>query len=97
MALTPESKRALRDAISTIVREAGDDPEFKDLLGTLESVRSDLGGPDADAPKEERDGEDDPYSFETAQKRHRERTAAKADAERESAREDATDKEGEDK
>jgi hypothetical protein len=77
MALTPESTRALKAAIEGVVRDCGDDPKYKDLIGTLKDVESTVGGAEeskSKAPK--RDGAGDDYSFETAQKRHTERVVA---------------------
>jgi hypothetical protein len=73
MALT-ESTRALAAAIDKVIAAAGDDPKHKELVGKLTAVRDEVAG--ESAPTEKRDGEDDSYSFETAQKRHGERLAA---------------------
>jgi hypothetical protein len=77
MALTPESARALKAAIEGVVRDVGDDPKYKDLIGALKDVESTVGGAEeskSKAPK--RDSAGDDYSFETAQKRHTERVVA---------------------
>jgi len=75
--LTPESTRALKAAIEGVVRDVGDDPKYKDLIGALKDVESTVGGAEeskSKAPK--RDSAGDDYSFETAQKRHTERVVA---------------------
>lgn len=77
MALTPESTRALTEAIDAIVKACGDDPTYKDLIGKLKDVETDVGGAAESDPKEaERDSDKDDYSFDTAQSRHTERLAA---------------------
>jgi hypothetical protein len=79
MALTQRDRRTLQSAIGTIVRHCGGDSKYKDLVGHLKTVEGDL---TTAAPAPGRDGPDDDYSFETAQKRHSERaeTATTAQA-----------------
>lgn len=69
MALNPENTKALTDAIDAIVQSCGKDPKYAQLIDKLKSVQEDVRG-DADNDVGLRDGANDNYSFETAQKRH---------------------------
>lgn len=69
-----KSLSALAKAIDAVKKEAGDFAEHKPLLDALSGVSKQIGGSE-DSPKDSRDSADDDYSFATAEKRHRERSA----------------------
>lgn len=73
---------ALAKAIDAVKKEAGDSEDHKALVEALSGVSKHI---DAAPAKSSRDSEDDDYSFETAEKRHVQRSAeirdgGKADA-----------------
>ncbi len=76
MALTPETSAALKQAIEAIVQECGDDPQYAHLVEALQSAEDAIPESEGHAPEHgdapERDSEDDDFSFETAEKRHKE-------------------------
>lgn len=75
---TSAPTHALAEAIAAFVKDHGADPRYKELVGKLKGVEKDVvGPPTATAPSDQRDTPKDDYSFETAQKRHTERLAAK--------------------
>jgi hypothetical protein len=76
MALT-KPKPSLREAIDVVLAHCGDN---KDLHSQLETLKGEQAAPGASAPREQRDTPEDDYSFETARKRHQERTAAEPES-----------------
>ena len=80
MALSPETLKALGDALDAVVQEAGDSPEYAQLVNHLTAASGALpevsDEPDGD-PVPPRDSAEDDYSFETAEARHAEKRAAK--------------------
>lgn len=59
--LTPETLNALDQALAAVVKEAGDDPQYAELVDHLTAAQGAM--PDAGEPKEEGP---DPESFEDA-------------------------------
>ena len=82
MALSPTTERALTRAIKMLHSEVGEVPEYKGLLDSMKQAVGSGDGGDEFSQRDhpERDGEKDDYSFDTAQRRHKERTQASADA-----------------
>lgn len=78
MALSPETLDALEQALTAVIDEAGDDPQFADLAAALQDAQhalSGLEGADHEAA-EPRDGDEDAHSFDVAEKRMTERRKA---------------------
>lgn len=82
MALSPSTRRAVTRAIEALHNEVGGAQEYKDLLSSMKTAVGSGAGEDAPAPSDApaRDGEDDDYSFDTAQRRHGERLKAADEA-----------------
>lgn len=70
MALSPETIDALEQALTAVIEEAGDDPEHAGLVEALSAAQEQLGGGEAEG---EVMPEDDPESFEHAEKKFAER------------------------
>lgn len=74
----PKSLRALAKAIADVKKEVGDSAEHKQLLSSLEAVTKELGDDVAADASKARDNDDDDYSFDTAERRHRARNAERS-------------------
>ncbi|HEU4975281.1 MAG TPA: hypothetical protein VFT50_09345 [Baekduia sp.] len=80
--LSPETMQALEEALSAVVEEAGDSPEYADLVASLTSAQDALQQLEgADGEKAEgADAASDDYSFDVAEKRMADRRKPKAAA-----------------
>lgn len=95
MPLSPETLSALDEAIKAVVEECGDDPQYGSLVENLnqagDAIEDISSGEPADEGGKE-PPEDDPYSFDHAEKKLKERRAARkkppADGEADDQRKD---------
>jgi hypothetical protein len=88
------SLSALAKAIDAVKQEAGNFEEYKPLLDALAGVSKQISGDKAesDPGDAERDSDEDEYSFQAAEKRHRQRTAEAVDAKAGGDKSDKADK-----
>lgn len=81
MPLSPETLSALDEAIKAVVEECGDDPQYDSLVENLnqagDAIEDISSGEPADKGGADEPPEDDPYSFDHAEKKLKERRAAR--------------------
>ena len=74
-----KSLRALAQAIADVKKEAGDSADHKSLLDALAGVTKVIDNDaESGSSKDDRDSEDDDYSFATAERRHVARNAERS-------------------